>query len=351
MKNLLILLFLFGAWILQACSDSEGKNTKAIIPADQIPVSIMNLEKKNIQSEIHVSGQFTTDDETNLSFKTGGIIDRILVKEGDAIQKGQVLARLNLTEINVQVSQARLGFEKATRDYERVSNLYRDSVATLEQFQNAKTGLDVATEQYEAAKFNRAYSEIRALSNGFVLRKMASEGQVIQPGTAVFQTNGARKGKWILKVGVSDKQWSTISVNNKATIYNEAQAGQSLTAYVSRKSEGTDPFTGLFSVELTLTGKSPASIAAGMFGKAVITPTQSVNVWAIPYDALLDGDAASGYVFITDDLKTAKKAKVTIAGIDNQRVLVSDGLENAKALVISGSAYLRDNSPIRIIEK
>lgn len=351
MKNLSILfLFFAGAWFLQSCSDTQGKNNKPIIPADEIPVRVMKLEKTKVQSEIQASGQFTTDDETNLSFKTGGVIDRIYVKEGDAIRAGQLLATLNLTEINAQVSQARLGFEKAMRDYERVTNLYRDSVVTLEQFQNAKTGLDVATQQYEAAKFNRSYSEIRALSGGFVLRKMANEGQVIQSGTAVFQTNGARQGKWMLRTGVSDREWSTISINDKALVFTDAEPGTAFPAIVSRKSEGTDPFTGSFTIELKLTEGQPASIATGMFGKAVITPSQSIQAWSIPYDALLDGDAKSGYVFVTDDHKTARKAKVTVAGIDQDNVLISGGLENAKALVISGSAYLRDNSPIQIIK-
>jgi len=350
MKNLSILLFLLGTWVLQACSSSEGKNNNAIIPAELIPVKILKLEKTQEQSAVQASGQFTTDDETFLSFKTGGVIEKILVKEGDAIREGQLLATLNLIEINAQVSQARLGFEKATRDFERVSNLYRDSVATLEQFQNAKTGVDVATQQYEAVKFNRSYSEIRALSNGFVLRKMASEGQVIQSATTVFQTNGARKGKWMLKTGVSDKEWAKLSVNDKAIIQTDAEEGKSFPAYISRKSEGTDPFTGSFTIELTLTGKLPSSIASGMFGKAVITPSQSTAVWSVPYDALLDGDAQSGYVFVTDDLKTARKAKVTVTSIENQHVLVSSGLEGAKALIISGSAYLRDKSAIRIIE-
>lgn len=351
MKKLFIPLFLLSAWILQACSSSEGKNNKVISHAEQIPVRVIKLEKTDVHGEIQASGQFTTDDETNLSFKTGGVIQKIFVKEGDAIRQGQLLATLNLTEINAQVSQARLAFEKASRDYERISNLHRDSVATLEQFQNAKTGLDVASQQYEAARFNRSYSEIRALRDGFVLRKMASEGQVITSGTPVLQTNGASKGKWLLKIGVSAKEWSTIALNDKAIIYTDANADQSFPAYVSRKSEGTDPFTGSFTIELTLKGKAPSFIATGMFGKAVITPSHTVHAWSIPYDALLDGDAQSGYVFITNDMKTAHKAEVTVMDIDKDRVQVTSGLENAKALIISGSAYLRDNSPIQIIEK
>lgn len=350
MKNLLVLLFILSIWILQACSASEGKNNKGIVPADEIPVKIVKLEKKSMTAVINASGQFTTDDETFLSFKTGGVIDKIYVKEGDAVRQGQLLATLNLTEINAQVSQARLGYEKASRDYERVSNLYKDSVATLEQFQNAKTALDVASQQYDAAKFNQSYSEIRALGNGFVLQKMASEGQVIQPGTSVFQTNGAKKGRWLLKTGVSDKDWSRISLHDKALVYTDATASKAFDAYVSRKSEGTDPSTGSFTIELTLTGKLPASIASGMFGKALITPGESIHAWSIPYEALLDGDAQSGYVFVTDDLKTARKVTVSIGDIAEDHIIITSGLENTNAVIIAGSAYLRDKSPIKIIE-
>ncbi len=349
MKNSAILFVILAAWVAQACSESSGKSKKIVV-GEKIPVQVMKLEKKNVSIPIHASGQFTTDDETNLSFKTGGVIEKIFVREGDRVKAGQLLATLDLTEIEAQVSQARLGYEKATRDYERVTNLYRDSVATLEQFQNAKTGLDVATRQYEAAKFNRTYSEIRAVSGGFVLKKQANAGQVISPGSTVITTNGAGSGKWFLKVGVSDRDWARINVNDEAIVFTDATPGQSLSGLVSKKSEGTDAYTGSFSIEITLKGKLPATIASGMFGKAEIRPASVQHSWAIPYDALLDGDGNSGYVFVTDNMKTARKAEVKISTLDDNTILVTAGLENAEALIVSGSAYLRDQSPIQIIE-
>ncbi|MFX4370069.1 hypothetical protein ABTA37_20270, partial [Acinetobacter baumannii] len=77
-----------------------------------------------------------------------------------------LIATLNLTEINAQVQQAEIAYEKALRDYKRVTNLYKDSVANLEQMQNAKTALDVAQQQVTAANFNKNYSEIKALTDG-----------------------------------------------------------------------------------------------------------------------------------------------------------------------------------------
>ena len=166
------------------------------IESDIIPVKTIPLKQTNANATVSVSGQFTTDDEVMLSFKITGIIEKIYVKEGDAIQKGQLLATLNLTEINASLQQARLAYEKAVRDHQRLINLFNDSVATLEQVQNAKTTLDLATQQLNSVQFNRRYSEIRAEANGFVLRKLANEGQQVSSGNAVFQTNGAGSGNW-----------------------------------------------------------------------------------------------------------------------------------------------------------
>jgi len=348
MKLTSLLLIITAAWFAQACSNSNKKNETIARATEVIPVRVMAITQQELQPVVQTSGLFTTDDETLLSFKTGGIIEKIYVKEGDAIRKGQLLATLNLTEIEAQVAQARLAFDKAKRDFLRVENLYKDSVATLEQFQNARTGMEVASRQLEAASFNRSYSEIRAVSNGFVLRKMASEGQVISPGSTVFQTNGAGQGKWILRTGVSDREWASINPGDKATVTTDALSGKTFQAIVTRKSEGTDAMNGSFTVEVTL--KSPSSgLATGLFGKATIQGSRKQRVWKIPYDALLDGDAQSGYVFVTEDEKTAHKIPVIIGSIEKDQVIILAGLDSAKTLIISGSAYLKDGSAVKII--
>lgn len=318
---------------------------------DTIPVKVVNLNQQSGNAPIAVSGQFTTDDEVLLSFKTGGIINSLLVKEGDPVKRGQLLATLNLTEINAQVQQAQLAHEKAKRDYQRIQNLYADSVATLEQLQNSKTSLQLSQQQLNLVAFNRKYSEIHAPQDGFILHKLADVGQQVSSGTAVLQTNGAQSGKWMLKVGVSDQEWALLKLNDPAQIATTAMPGQLLEGFVSRKSEGVDAATGTFTVYITLKGNKPQAIAAGMFGKATINPSRSTAnnaTWKIPYEALLDGDGSSGYVFVTNDSKTAHKVKVTVAGIEDHTVTISSGLETAKALIISGSAYLTDNSLINI---
>jgi RND family efflux transporter MFP subunit len=338
-----------GALSIQSCTDSKGNSNSIPKNSEPIPVKVMELEKSSGTQTIHASGQLTTDDQTILGFKMSGIVNTVLVKEGDFVKKGQLLATLDLREIDTHVSQAKHGYEKAQRDYLRAQHLYRDSVATLEQLENAETGLAIAKEQLDAATFNRKFSSIHAPANGYVLRKFVNPGQVVDVGDPILLTNGAADGKWILKIGVSDKQWSSINLQGKATVTVDALPNQTFEAVVSRKSETSDPQSGAFTIELQVKhGK--AKFASGMFGAAQISSTEKQTSWSVPYEAVLDANDDEGFVFMTNDNKTAHKRPVTIESFDGKNIRINKGLEDHGSLIISGSAYLTDNSPITILK-
>lgn len=334
--------------VLQACTDSKG-NSDIPKNTEPIPVKVMQLQKSAGTNTIKASGQLTTNDETVLAFKTSGIINSILVKEGDAVKKGQLLATLDLREIDAHVSQARHGFEKAKRDFQRVKNLYQDSVATLEQLQNAETGLAVATEQLQATEFNRTFSAIHATSSGFVLRKFVNPGQVVDVGDPILLTNGAADGKWILKIGVSDKQWSSINIGDPAKVTVDAFSNKAFNGTVKRKWETSDPQTGAFTVEVEVKGNN-TKFASGMFGAAELSSTTPRTSWRVPFEAVLDANDDEGFVFVTNDNQKAIKQPVVIESFDGKSIRISKGLEGTNALIISGSAYLTDNSPITVLK-
>jgi RND family efflux transporter MFP subunit len=331
-----------------SCNKKEEKGS---VPknSEPVPVRVMALSaSKNIRF-ISASGQLTTDDETILAFKTRGIVNAVLVREGDLVKKGQLLATLNFTEINTLVAQARNGYEKAMRDFQRTTNLYKDSVATLEQLQNTETSFSVAKEQLEAANFNRNYAEIHAPANGYVLHKFVNGGQVVEGGSPILVTNGAAQGKWILKVGVSDRQWAIIETHDIAEVRIDAYPNSAFSARVVRKSKRADMNSGAFTIELEVNNQG-LKLATGMFASAEIKTGKSLTTWSVPYEAVLDANDNEGFVFITNNNKTALRQPVTIESFDGKTIRISLGLESAQALIISGSAYLTDGSPLQIIK-
>jgi RND family efflux transporter MFP subunit len=332
------LLFLLG------CSNSTPTDTSTPQAGQGIPVSLFPLQAAAMTTSVTASGTFTTKDETLLSFKLGGIVAKVHVEEGDAIRSGQIVASLDLTEIQAGVRQSKLAYEKALRDHQRAARLYTDSVATLEQFENSKTALDVAEQQLNAANFNLAQSQIRASTSGFVLKKFVNPGQLVASGTPILQTNGAASGTWILKVTLSDQHWSSIQIGDQADI-NVASSANWIPAKVSQKSQSADPVTGTYWVEISPESTKELSLASGMFGKARIQPTQAVQGWEIPFESVLDANGDTGFVFVADGSK-AKKVKVQLGKITPNGIQILGGLENYKSLIVSGSAYLSDGSTI-----
>jgi RND family efflux transporter MFP subunit len=348
MKALKLYLLLFmGSLLISSCGESE-KSTEKKLVGDTIPVTVMELNKGSFSSSIPASGNWTTKDETVLSFKVGGIVSKIYVEEGDEVRKGQLLASLNLTELEAGLSQTKIGFEKAKRDYERASKLYQDSVATLEQKQNSETALQLATEQLKAVEFNFQFAQIRASQNGFVLRKFINEGQQVFPGNPVLQTNGAKDDSWVLQVAVNDLNWSQIQEGDSAQIELGSNSEEFVSGKIVRKSQSADPVTGAFTLEISPEKSGSLNLASGMFGRAKIYPAKQAKGWEIPYEALLDADGKQGFVFVTKDQRTALKVPVKIGKISIETVQVLSGLEEFPYLIVSGSAYLTNESAIKI---
>lgn len=345
-----IFFFVFVIAIAMESCGGRANESKPVPGEDAIPVKLLPIRSQTNAALITVSGLVGTENEARLSFKIGGIIDNILVKEGQLVKKGQLLATLKSTEISAQVQQVQLSLEKAERDYQRVSNLYKDSVATLEQLQNAKTGADIARQNLQQVNFNQQYAKIYAPSDGFIVKKTANIGELASPGSTVLFMNAVSgSSKWILKAGVADRDWSVIENGNKAEVRFDAFPGKTFPAVVSKKALAADPVSGSFELQLQVDfGKEQP--AAGMFGTASITPSQKVTAFSIPYEALLEANGKKGFVFVSDDRQTVKKVTVTIDGIANNVAYISEGLEGHAFVVTAGSPYLSDKARIKASE-
>jgi len=331
-------------------SANAGEKADPLEDMNRIPVKVVAVNTEPVMDSIRATGLITTKNEANLSFKIGGVIDRIYVNEGQPVAKGELLASLKITEINTQLDQANLSLEKAQRDYSRASNLYKDSVGTLEQLQNEKTILDIAKQAVDAIAFNHQYAFIKAGADGFVTRKIANEGEVIAPGAPVLMINETRGNKdWVLRVGVSDAEWSAIYLGQKAVIRLDAFPDRTFIGKVYRKSQSADQASGSFQVDIQINFNKEAP-AAGMFGKAVFVPVKTINENTIPYEALVQINGNKAFVYTPGPDGSLKRVEVIIRSFNEKNAIVGSGLRQGDQVVVSNNAFLNDKSRIVIVK-
>ena len=323
----------------------------------KVPVSkVSNEQAINVQAEtisettvstsIQFSGVLSSKRISKLSFKTGGIINQILVKEGISVKKGQLLASLDMTEISAQVQQAKVAFEKADRDLKRVKNLFADSVVTQEQLENATSAYQAALETKNIAEFNLRYSQIVAPANGKIISKLAEENELTGPGMPVLIFSEQGNDEWIVKTGVSDRDIVALKNGDKAIVTFDAFEGREFVAHVTQLAQLADQSSGTFEVELSLR-PGDVQFINGLVANIKINSSDKRTVSLVPPDAITEADGNKGFVYVVNEKdSTAIKTPVTISHIQNNEIAVLEPLNKMGKVVTKGAAYLEDGSKI-----
>jgi len=356
--------------LASACdSSAEGRGAP---PEAVTPVQVAAVVPVAQAAAISAAGTLGAKDEVMLSFKIGGIVGKVLVDDGARVRRGQVLAALDQREIDALLAKATAGAEKARRDAARVERLYRDSVTTLAQWQDVQTARDAAEADLRAARVNHEFATIVAPSDGVVLLRAANPGQMVGPGTPVIQFASRGRGS-VLRAGVPDREAVRVAVGDPAQVSFEAVPGRVFKGRVSQVGASADPRTGLFVVEVALDGVS--ALPSGLVGRVVISPKDAgavrkrppsgrpeadprssattargdtLGVYAIPAEALVEGDGGRGTVFTVDAAgRHAHRLTVELVGLSGDQVLVR-GLDRVTRVVRSGAAWLADSARVEI---
>ncbi len=334
---------------LVSCSEQETKETN-IAPAEK-PMNVFHVRtapvtQSGLNNTIHVTGIIQSDTEAKPSFKTGGVIARMYVEEGDFVKKGQLIAQLNMTEIEAQATQAKFALEKAERDLRRVDNLYRDSIATLEQMQNATTAVDVAKKSLQIAEFNVTYSQVFSPIDGKVIKQLMHEGEITGPGIPIYYIMGVKQADWKIVAGLTDKNWGKIKLRDKAKVTIDAYPDWSIDSEVKRLSDVANPMSGTLDVELSIPS-TDKRIAAGMLAHVEIIPSTKSEYTMIPVEALVSSNGRTGVVYIPRDGK-AEKRSVQIQEFYGESVAILSGLEGVTEVITAGSGFLENGDAIQI---
>ena len=286
-----------------------------------------------------------------LSFKTGGVIDRIAVDAGDAVKKGQLLAVIKQAEVDAAVAQASEAAEKARRALERGRRLRADEVATEEQVQDLTTAWNVARAGLEAARFNARFARIEAPSDGVVLQKLAERDELVGAGQPVLVL-GATASGWVVRTSLADRDAVRVKVGDRAQVGFDAFPGREFAGTVTRVGSSADPLTGTFEIEIEVTPDG-ARFARGLVAKvslAIADEPGGGERTVVPVTAIVEASGSTAIVYVLDaGAGVARRKQVQVGPIVGDRVVVFAGLAAGERVITDGAAWLTDGKPVRLV--
>jgi membrane fusion protein, multidrug efflux system len=338
-------ILLASTLLLAACVRGGAVPSQA---SGVVSVRVAAVETERLAQPVAATGVLAAKEEVALGFKVGGVIARVLVDEGRGVRAGDTLAVLDLGEIDAGVTRARSAAEKADRDLARARRLYADSVATLEQVQNAATGAEAARAELDATTFNRRHALIIAPAGGTILRRQGEPGELVAPGATIL-TLGSRARGFVVRAGLADRDVVRVRRGDSAEVRFDAVPGRTFRGTVTEIAGAVDATTGTYAVEVRLPDPAAAALPTGLVADLSILPAATRPVALIPIEAVLEADGTHAVVFVLSaDGKRAERRAVSIAFLSGDRVAVAAGLDGVRAVITEGAAYLDDRSAVRV---
>ncbi len=328
---------------VSACSRAPAKDEA---PAPTL-VRVTQAVNGPGAAPIVTTGIVTAADELKLSFKLGGVIQSIAVREGERVTAGQKLAELVPTEINAQLEQAQQLNDKAQRDLQRGERLYADQVIALEQLQNLRTQAKVAGAQLQSANFNSGFVRITAPAAGSIMRKLVEEHEVVAPGQPVLVLGASRKG-YIVRAGLADREAVQVQVGDAATVLLDAVPGKTLSGHVRVIGGAAQLENGLFPVEIQLDA-TDVTLVAGLVAQVnILTGASSKTSFLyVPTGAVVAGVGQKATVYVLQG-DTARRRDVQVAFFTRDQVALRDGLTANEQVVTDGALYLSDGDKVTV---
>ncbi|MBZ0229331.1 MAG: efflux RND transporter periplasmic adaptor subunit [Bauldia sp.] len=347
-------LFLCACSASPATSPPEAESANSTAAA-ALTVTVASVATGSAETIVAATGTISAWQEVIVSAETSGLaIVDIAVAEGDTVKKGQMLARLNDSQLRAQIAEqeaaireAKASAEKAAAANRRAETLLAKNTVSQETAEAART--DLATSEARLAQAQAALdtlkvqlsrAEIRAPVDGYVSEPPSVLGTVIQSGTALFHI--VRDGRLEVAALVPEQYLSEIVAGQQVEVTNAA--GVSVNGTVRGIASKVASATRLGTVYIAL--PPGTSLRPGMFARIAIS-VESRTALFVPSTALV-WRAGKPNVFVLGEGDVVSARPVALGPRSDGRVAVTSGLAAGEHVVVSGAGFLDDGNVVRV---
>ena len=324
------------------------------------PIKIHTIGSLEPAAMREFPGTIRAHQTAEMGFEVSGQVTDFLVREGDKVEKGAVLAKLDPTNYAAELNAAQANLEKAEADLARSMSLAKAEVGaiTQEKIESDERIVKVAQAQVEIAQKSVADTELKAPFAGVMARKLvedfanvqAKQPVLILQDTSALEIEIAVPERDLVRRKYPDetKEQATERLGPKVIV--SAVADRQFPARIKEFATTADPVTRTFPVKLSFDKPEDLNVLPGMTARVrvVVDPDRA---WSVPVTAAQTDENEQPYVWKVDPATmTVSKAPVQLGSLTGDRVLLTGGAEEGDLVAISGVTALREGMQVRKYE-
>jgi RND family efflux transporter MFP subunit len=331
--------------LLAGCGPKEEPATTAVsaVPEKIIQASVVEVKSTTVPIRVEVTGQVAAIFQATLSSRIQGTIDRLLVREGTKVSKGQVLIRLDSRDLQADLARADADVENTKAHLDRMDQLYTQDAVSKQEMENATRAYRVAEANRKVVEAQLSYTVVRAPFDGVITEKNVEAGELASPGQPLLKIEDP--GRLRLDATVAEGDLKSVSNGDKIPVAIDALRGDVLTGTVSQILPAGDPQTHTFMVKVDL--PTTPGLKTGMFGRFQLDKGATPTILA-PSAAIVErGELTSLYAVGADQV--ARLRWVKLGRRFDKQVEILSGLNEGERVLTDGSRGV-DGATVQITE-
>lgn len=316
------------------------------------PVKVESVEAVDFV-ERDFAGMATADDAVNLAFKIAGQIAGVDVSKGDYVSRGQMLARLDPRDVELQVAADRAQYERARSQFERTKRLLEHEAVSLQEYESAESAMVQARSTFENTSDLLAETTLRAPYAGVIERTYVDTYQRVTAGQTILRLVNPISTTVEFTMPERSMALLSDSLTHFYVVfdnYPKVRFTARLHTYAKTASDASG-----FPVSLKIAKEAilPYNISPGMTCQVTISSAdENSRDVAVPLTAIYAPAQGGEYVWVVTPQNRVQRRSVVLGEIfGRDKVVIESGVKVGERVVVAGVYRLQEGEEVKIINR
>jgi len=339
----IVLAALMAAFAFTGCKDRESmaiaENTSPEVPA--IPVAVEIVEPVSMRDVIFLPGETEASEDVKVAANTAGRVDWIGPREGQKVNKGDLLAKIDVSALKASLEHAEAAYRLADDLCQRRRRLYDNKIIAREELDQSETQRTLTLTDLEQIKVRYNHGFPKSPITGIVNHLYLDVGEYADIGKPIADIVNIDRIKINVRVPELDVRF--VKKGQPTPVIIDAFADRTITGTVDFVSFKADPATKTFLVR-SIIDNPGHDIRPGMIGRVAFVRRVFSDAVAAPLFSLVD-KGGERIVFVEKD-GVVESRTISIGVIEGDRVQITSGLYAGDHLIVKGQTEVEDGMKV-----
>lgn len=328
--------------LLTGCNKAISEPAEPLIK----PVKLLAVKDLTVDDSDAFLARIDATYRAQLSFQVGGEVEKLLVRMGQGVEKGEVLATLDPKDLQLALDAAQAQYALAKTQWERAKSLYSKKLISTDSYDQKETQYKAALASFEQAKTDLSYTKIQAPFDGVVSYTYVKPYQVVGEKQEILNLidNTTLDVSFTLPVSYAESVSLSALKNAEMWVTMDSEPSKRIPGKFKEISTQPNIDTNSYEAIVTITRPTDRNLLTGMTGQVHIAKQNKSNAMTLPTSAWVNKQGSQGEVWVMDS-STQQVSKVTLSL--NESGAIESGLDNNDYVVIAGVERLVEGQVVK----